>query len=340
MSDPLRFGILGTGNIAGQFARGVAGAKRSAVVAVASRAQDQADAFAKDHGITRAHGSYDALLNDDTVDAVYVSVPNSMHGEWTIRALQAGKHVLCEKPIAACAAEADRMFDAAAKADRLLVEAFMYRSHPLTKTVLDRVRGGDIGAVRLVRTSFCYRTRHIDGNIRFNRELAGGALMDIGCYCIDFARLMVGEEPSAVHAAGHLHNGGVDDLVAATMTFDRGAMASFTCGMRVQADNAAYICGSEGYIRIPVPWKPPVERAQYSLNRSTPPRMDNPKSGAPAAVPTESFHVDADRPLYALEADDFAAAVFDGVAAAIGRVDSLANMAILDAMRQQVGAII
>lgn len=337
MSDRLRFGILGTGNIAGQFARGVAGANRSTVAAVASRTRDKANTFAKDNRIARAHGSYDALLDDDAVDAVYVSVPNSMHGDWTIRALQAGKHVLCEKPIATCAAEAERMFDAAAKADRLLVEAFMYRSHPLTKTVLARVRGGDIGAVRLVRTSFCYRTRHIDGNIRFDRALAGGALMDIGCYCIDFARLMVGEEPSAVHAVGHLHDGGVDDLVAATMAFDGGAVASFTCGMRVQADNAAYICGSEGYIRIPVPWKPPVERAAYSLNRSTPPRMDNPKAASPLTPATESFHVDADRPLYALEADDFAAAVLDGVAAAISRVDSLANMRILDTMREQIG---
>src|SRR5690606_34004733 len=134
--------------------------------------------------IPRHHASYDALLADPEVDAVYVSLPNSLHHAWTIRALEAGKHVLCEKPFAATAAEAEAMFASADRAGRLVVEAFMYRSHPLTKAVVRRVREGAVGRLKLIRASFCFRVRQPGGNIRFSRSLAGGALMDIGCYCV------------------------------------------------------------------------------------------------------------------------------------------------------------
>lgn len=338
MSGALQFGILGTGNIAGQFAEGVAGAKRSAVAAVGSRSRKTADGFAAKYDIQNAHASYDALLEDDSVEAVYVSLPNSMHHEWTIKALEAGKHVLCEKPLACNADQAREMFDTAADCDRLLVEAFMYRSHPLTHAVLAKLREGAIGEVRLVRTSFCYFTSRVDGNIRFDASLAGGALMDIGCYCIDFARLMIGAEPTRVHALGHLHTTGVDDLAGATLQFENGALASMTCGMQVHADNAAYICGSAGYIIVPVPWKPPVEDATFTIACSTPPRMDQ-NAAAPPPGP-ETIAISADRPLYALEADDFAAAVRDGAAPAMSRDDSLSLMRVLDDMRRQVGAAV
>ena len=339
MSGPLRFGILGTGNIAGQFAAGVAGAQRSTVVAVGSRRQSTAAAFAAEHGLAAAHGSYEALLGNDEVEAVYVSLPNSLHHAWTLAALAAGKHVLCEKPFAASAAEAEAMFAAAAAAGRVLVEAFMYRSHPLTAAVLGQVRGGAIGELRLVRTSFCFRVRHAAGNVRFNAELAGGALMDIGCYCIDFSRLVAGAEPTQVHAVGRIHDTGVDDQTAALLRFPGGVVAEFVCGLLLQMDNAALISGDEGYIRVPIPWKPPVEQAAFTVCRAAPPRMDQgtPAPARPDQPTTQTFYVDADRPLYALEADEFAATVREGAAPAVSRQDTLANMRILDDMRRQVG---
>lgn len=336
MSQPLRLGILGTGNIARQFAAGLAGSTRTRIQAVGSRRADAADAFAATHGIPQAYGSYEQLLRDRQVDAVYVSLPNSLHHEWTLATLRMGKHVLCEKPIAATAPQAEEMFDVAERAGRVLVEAFMYRSHPLTHAVLDAIRAGEIGKVRLVRTSFCFRTSRIDGNIRFDASLAGGALMDVGCYCLDFARLMTGTEPVSAHAVGTLHPSGVDDSAAAVLAFPDGVTASFTCGMSVQADNTAYVCGTEGFIEIPVPWKPATENAQYSVVRATAPKMDGPvKPVVPSA--RETRHVTAGKGLYALEADDFAAAVLDGAPPRLGRRDSVGNMRLLDELRRQLG---
>jgi predicted dehydrogenase len=334
MADLLRFGILGTGNIARQFVEGMASSRRGVVAAVGSRQSAAADAFARERRLPRAHSSYEALLADPDVDVIYVSLPNSMHHEWTLRALAAGKHVLCEKPLAANARQAEEMFDAAGRAGRVLVEAFMYRSHPLTLAAHDAVRAGEIGTLKLIRTSFCYRTTRVRENIRFDPALAGGALMDVGCYCLNFARYFAGAEPVAAHAVGHLHDTGVDDQVAGVLRFPGGVLASFTCGMTVQADNTAYVCGSEGYIEVPVPWKP-LEKAAYSVVRGTPPKMDGPVK-TPVAVPRETRQVTAPASLYALEADDFAAAVLDGAPTRIDRADTVGNMRVLDEVRRQV----
>lgn len=328
---PLRFGILGTGNIAGQFARDLAGAMRCTVVvvvvvAVGSRKLDTAESFAADYSIATAHGSYAALLADDQVEAVYVSLPNSLHHPWSIAALAAGKHVLCEKPFATNLADAQAMFDAADAAERVIVEAIMYRSHPLTTAVLEQVKSGAIGNVRMLRATFCYRAKTTAGNVRFDRELAGGALMDIGLYCVDFCNLFAGSEPKQVHAVAHLHATGVDEQTAAVMHFANGIVAEFICGLGLHMDNTAFISGDEGYIHIPIPWKPPVKQATFTITRPGP---DQPQ--------TETFHIDADRPLYALEADDFAAAVHDAAPPAISRDETLANMRILDDLRRQVG---
>jgi predicted dehydrogenase len=335
--DRLRWGILGTGNIARQFADGVARtARRSHLVAVGSRTVESARKFAQPREITSVHESYESLLSDPTVDAIYNSLPNSLHHEWTLKALRAGKHVLCEKPFAMNRAQADEMFDVARKTGRVLVEAFMYRSHPLTHAAIDSVRGGEIGDVRLIRTSFCYRTTKFQENVRFKPDLGGGGLMDVGCYCINFSRLFAGEEPDEVHASAHFHpETGVDDVVVATLRFPSGVVASFTCGMSVQADNTAYICGTEGYIEIPVPWKPPPQQAAYTVARSTPPKMDL-AAGIPQRPPRETRLVDANMELYALEADDFAAAVLDGKPPAVSAVDTLGNMAVLDEIRRQI----
>jgi predicted dehydrogenase len=271
------------------------------------------------------------------VDAVYNSLPNSLHQEWTIKALRAGKHVLCEKPFALTRAQAQEMFDASRKAGKVLVEAFMYRSHPLTHAVIDAVRSGEIGELKLIRTSFCYKTSRIDGNVRFQRELGGGGLMDVGCYCINFSRLLAGEEPVQVSAAMHMHERGVDDLLVATMRFPSGVLASFTCGMTVHADNTAYVCGSEGFIEVPIPWKPPPRQASYTIARSAAPRQDLASGAATPRPPRQTRLVDASIELYALEADDFAASALDGKPPAVSEADTLGNMAVLDEMRRVIG---
>lgn len=341
-SDRLNWGILGTGNIARQFAAGLAGSKLGQLTAVASRTQNTADEFATRFKLPhdRAYPTYQQLMDDPSVQAIYISLPNALHHEWTIKALAAGKHVLCEKPLANDVAQAKEMFAAAKAADRLLVEAFMYRSHPLTHKVLREVRNGVVGQLRLIRSSFCYQTSNLE-NIRFSKPLAGGGLMDVGCYCIDFARLITGQEPVEVKATAVICETGVDDLLSGTLVFPKGIIASFTCGMRVQADNLASICGQDGYIEVPVPWKPPVKDAKYVVGYSTPPKMDDAQKAAgqtkPNKVtPRQTFTVDATGPLYGMEADAFAKAVA-GEPPAITETDSLANMAILDEMRSQIG---
>jgi D-xylose 1-dehydrogenase (NADP+, D-xylono-1,5-lactone-forming) len=345
MAQTLALGIMGTGNIAGQFAAGVATARRCRVVGAASRRMETAAAFARRHQISSAHGTYDDLLTDPAVQAVYISLPNSMHHEWTLRALAAGKHVLCEKPLSVTAAQAQEMFDAADRAKRVLMEAFMYVSHPQTNALLTAVRTGIVGTLQIIRTSFCYRTTRIDGNIRFSHELAGGALMDVGCYCTSFSRLFAGAEPNFIAATGRIGTGNVDDLTAGTLGFPNGVVATFSCGMGVQADNTAYLCGSEGYLQIPWPWKP-QQQADWTLCRSIRPRQDAAPSTTPAQAPPqkadaapapEHFSVQAPAPLYALEADDFAAAVLDGKAPSVTRQQTIGNMTVLDEIRRQIG---
>jgi predicted dehydrogenase len=330
---------MGTGNIARQFADGVRkSAKRSELAAVGSRSLDAATQFATERAIPVSHESYDKLIADSSVQAVYISLPNSLHHEWTIKSLKAGKHVLCEKPFALTRSQSAEMFDVAKKAKLVLVEAFMYRSHPLTHAVIDAVRAGEIGDLRLIRSSFCYKTGRVNGNVRFDRPLGGGGLMDVGCYCINFTRMLAREEPDQIFASAHMHERGVDDIVSATMHFPSGLIAGFTCGMSVHADNTAHLCGSEGYIEIPVPWKPPVQQAAFTIARSTPPKMDL-AAGAKPSSGKETRHVDANMELYALEADDFATAVLDGKPPALSEADTLGNMAVLDEIRRQIGLV-
>jgi len=333
MSTKLRWGILGTGNIATQFTAGLKSSRRGLAAAVGSRSPQTAQAFAKTNDVGRALGNYDALIADPEIDVVYNSLPNSLHADWTIRALEAGKHVLCEKPLAMNAAEAERMFDAAQKSCRVLAEAFMYRSHPQTLAVMESVQSGAIGQLRLIRSSFCFRTRKTEGNVRFVRDLGGGSLMDIGCYCINFARLFARAEPAAVHAVARFHPTGVDELAAGTLLFPNGIVSSFACGMCAHADNAAYLCGTEGFIEIPVPWKP-MPGSSFIVTRGNEPKMDKPESTSPP--PRQVRTIDALGDMYGIEADDFAAAVLDGQPPRISREDSIGNMRVLDEMRRQI----
>ncbi len=333
MTPPLRFGILGTGNIAHQFAQGVSASSRCLIQAVGSRSHQSARVFAQQHDVPGPHGSYDALLNDPEVDAVYISLPNSMHHEWTIKALQGGKHVLCEKPIACSEAQACEMFQAAEQAGLVLVEAFMYRSHPLTQAVLAEIRNGVVGRVKLIRASFCYHTNKVEGNVRFSPELAGGALMDVGCYCLDLARLVTAAEPVTIQCTGKRHSTGVDEYACGTLGYDNGLMATFCCGVSVQTDNTAMICGDKGFISVPVPWKPPQTGARYQIETMTPPKQDASRAKQPEK---RVFELDAGGTLYGMEADDFAATVWNEKPPVVPGVDSLANMRVLEELRRRM----
>lgn len=337
MTDRLRFGILATGNIANQFARDIPGSERCIVTAIGSRTLDNARAFAEKHRIANAHASYEDVIDDPDVDAIYNNLPNAMHHEWTIKALAAGKHVLCEKPIATNAMQAEEMFAAAGRYGRVLVEAFMYRSHPMIKEIVRKVREGVIGEVGLIRASFSFKVWNTDANTRFSTQLAGGAFMDIGCYCIDFASMIAGGHPQSVEGFAHLHPSGIDDFGGAVMQFENGVVATFTSGMTIQADNTTSICGTDGYIEIPIPWKPPVTGAQYTIGHSTPPKMDGGKPTSEDGEPRQTFTVDAGKPLYALEADDFASTVLDGAAPVITAEQTIATMRVLDELRQECG---
>jgi predicted dehydrogenase len=224
------------------------------------------------------------------------------------------------------------MFAAAARRGLVLVEAFMYLSHPLTRAVLDEVRAGAVGNVRLVRTSLCYRARTVEGNARFAPQLAGGALLDVGCYCVSYSRLVAAEEPSRVEVLGHLGSSGVEDHAAGLLEFPGGVHAVFSCGISVQADNTASICGDEAHLEVPVPWKPPPRGAAFVVRSQTPPRMDG---GGRAPEPVVRT-IDAGGHLYGIEADAFAASVLDGAPAPVTRDHTLGNLRVLDALRARV----
>ena len=228
---PLRIGVLGAARIAPMaLVRPARSVPAVHIDAVAARDPARARAFAQKHGIPRVHESYDALLSDPELDAVYNPLPNSLHAAWTIRALEAGKHVLCEKPIAATAAEAETMAAAAGRAGRVLMEAFHYRYHPLFARLLAIVDAGEIGELRHVESHFCIPMLS-PRDIRYRRDLAGGALMDVGCYTISMLRHLVRREPEVIRARARWTRGGVDRFMEAHLRFPGGPTARFTCAL-------------------------------------------------------------------------------------------------------------
>lgn len=254
MSDSkIRWGILSTAKIGTErVIPAMQQSRNGAVVAIASRDRERAQRAADALGIPRAHGSYEALLADPEIDAIYNPLPNSMHAEWSIRCAEAGLPVLCEKPLAVDAAEAEAMVVAFAKRDLLLAEGFMYRFHPRTLKALELVRGGAIGDLVLVTASFNVPLDLTDlGNIRLSRELAGGALMDIGCYCISVARLMTGEEPAQAHGVGRSGAASqVNELLGGVLDFPSGAVAIIDCSLRNQRVQSYDLRGTLGRIRV------------------------------------------------------------------------------------------
>jgi predicted dehydrogenase len=246
-STPLRLGVLGAANIARHFAAGLQGSSKVTIVAVASRDPARAQAFAARNAIPRALASYEALIADPDIEAIYNPLPNSLHAEWSIRALEAGKHVLCEKPIAVTAAEAEAMFAAAARAGRLLFEAFPYRSQPQTHELARIIASGEIGRPRLIQAAFGFPIG-APANIRLDPALGGGALLDAGSYAVSLIRLLAGEPPTRVSAFARWTERGVDSSLVANLDFPSGLIAQAACSFGTGIYRRALIACEEGAV--------------------------------------------------------------------------------------------
>jgi D-xylose 1-dehydrogenase (NADP+, D-xylono-1,5-lactone-forming) len=246
------WGLLSTARINDAVLAGAALSERVHVAAVASRDEGRATDYARERGIERAYGSYEALLADPEIEAVYIPLPNSLHVEWSIRALEAGKHVLCEKAFDRRAERVEAAFDAAERADRFLMEGFMYRHHPQTKRLAELVADGAIGELRLVRAAFSFSLTEL-GDVRMRPELDGGSITDVGCYCLSAIRLLAGE-PESVTATQVLGSTGVDVRFAGTLAFPGEVVAHFDCAFDLPYRSELEVVGSEGVLRVVDPF--------------------------------------------------------------------------------------
>src|ERR1700682_3092993 len=252
MAHAVKWGIMSTANINRKVIPGAHASPKVELVAVASRDRARADEYAKTWEIPRAYGSYDALLADPAVEAVYISLPNSMHCEWAIKALEAGKHVLCEKPLSRHPNEVEAAFDAADRAGRLLSEAFMYRHNPQTKRAKQLVDEGAIGELRLIRSAFSY-SLYDENNIRLHAGLEGGALMDVGCYCVSASRLF-GGDPEKVYGEAWFGPSGTDWVFGGVLRFPGNVIALLDSGTAMPERDELEVIGSEGSLFLDDPW--------------------------------------------------------------------------------------
>lgn len=324
MKKRLQWGIIGTGGIARKFARGLKESLTGELAAVGSRAEETLRDFLKEFP-ARGHASYEALLADPGVEAVYISTPHPLHAEWAIRAARAGKHILCEKPLAMNAAEAGAMIQAAREAGVFLMEAFMYRCHPQTALLLDLIRSGRIGAVRLVQAEFSFRAPWNPAGRLLNRETGGGGILDVGCYCVSMARLIAGEEPITLNALGRIGETGVDEFAIAQLGFPGGIMAQLSAGIRVALDNRVRVWGEEGMIEVPSPWGGSRVAGESALLLR--------RTGEPEG----KLVVRIERGIFAMEADAVAESLAAGQSPAMTWADSLGNMRTLDWWRREIG---
>lgn len=336
MAGKLNWGILATGGIARKFAEALPASRTGRLVAVGSRTPEAAGKFAADFPGIRAHGSYAALLADPGVTAVYIATPHPSHLEWTLRAAAAGKHILCEKPLALNRADAERMVAAARTHGVFLMEAFMYRCHPQTARLAELVRDGAIGELRAIHAHFTVPFKFDPAHRIFAKELGGGAILDLGCYPVSFSRRMAGAavgqpwaEPLGFQGSGRLNAvTGADEYAAATVAYPGGITAQLTCSSCVPREIRARLIGTAGWIEVPAPYHPghPDMPRGFTLHRTG------------MAAP-ETMFAEVPQPLYAVEADTVGEAIARGEreAPAMSHADTLGNMAALDAWRAAVG---
>jgi predicted dehydrogenase len=294
MANPvLRWGLLSTARINRSLIPPLRASPRNRLIAVSSRDQATADAYAREWGIERAYGSYDAMLASQDIDVVYISLPNRLHAEWTIRALRAGKHVLCEKPLTTAVADVDAIAEAASRNGKVVAEAFMYRHHPQTLKVKELVASGAIGDVRLVRGYFTF-TLTDRSNVRVNAELHGGSVWDVGCYPVSYARMIFGAEPIEAQGMQSVGPSGVDETFVGALRFDSDAYAQFDCGFHAPFRTHIEIVGTTGVIVVPRPFKP-TEHESFLVG--------------PASDMLEPATVDGPAHLYLGEVEDMADAI-------------------------------
>jgi D-xylose 1-dehydrogenase (NADP+, D-xylono-1,5-lactone-forming) len=249
----MKLGIISTADINRKVIPGAHASKTVELIAVASRDERRAEDYAREWNIARAYGSYEALLEDPDVDAVYISLPNTMHVAWSIRSLEAGKHVLCEKPLTRSPADAEAAFDAADRTERILMEAFMYRHNPQTKRLQELIDEGAVGEVRLIRAVFSY-SLYDEQNIRLRTDVEGGALMDVGCYCVSGSRLAAGAEPESVFGSAWYGPTGTDWVFTGLMRFPDDVLATFDCGTALPDRDELEVIGSDGSLFLDDPW--------------------------------------------------------------------------------------
>jgi xylose dehydrogenase (NAD/NADP) len=260
VAGAVKWGILSTAHINHKLIPGAHASPKIDLLAIASRDKARAGSFAREWSIERAYGSYEELLADPDVEAVYIPLPNTLHREWTIRAVDAGKHVLCEKPFSRHPTDVEAAFDAAERNDMLLMEAFMYRHNPQTRRLQELVDGGAIGELRFIRTAFSY-SLYDETNIRLRADVEGGALMDVGCYCVSGSRLLAGE-PEYVYGDAWYGSSGTDWVFAATMRFPGNVVTTFDCGTALPERDELEAIGSEGSLFLDDPWhcnRPAIE---------------------------------------------------------------------------------
>jgi D-xylose 1-dehydrogenase (NADP+, D-xylono-1,5-lactone-forming) len=312
MSEAVRWGILSTADINEKVLAGVQGSPAVDVVAVGSRSAERAQEFASAHGIPRAHGSYQELLANPDVEVIYIPLPNGLHVEWTLAALAAGKHVLCEKPLSPRAEEVERCFDAAERAGLVLSEGFMWRHHPQAERLESLVRGGAIGELRLVRAAFSFPLDRFP-DVRWDAELDGGALLDVGCYCVSGARLLAGAEPERVTGESVLADSGVDSRFAGTLRFPGDVLAVFDCGFDIAPRDELEAIGSSGSLFLDDPW------------HSAEPRIEL-RAGSVELVEVERANP------YRLELEDVSAAIREEREPRLGRADAVGQARALEAL--------
>ncbi len=321
MSDKIRWGILSTANIGRRVIPAIQASRNGEVTAVGSRTLERAQIFAAEQNIPTAYGSYEELIADDHIDAIYIPLPNRLHAEWSIKCAQAGKPVLCEKPFASDAREAQTIVDAFRNEDLLLAEAFMYRFHPQHAKVKEIIATGGIGRLHIINSSFTFPISD-EGNIRLSKELAGGGLMDVGCYCVNLMRFMTGEEPEAVTAAAIIGaTTGVDEVLAATLQFPSGVIGHFDCGLRSHRQHAYTLKGAEGMIVVPtsfVPDKAADTRVQHWQGD------------------TYTEHIISAADHYQLMVEDFADALLNQREPRFAPLDAVRNMEVTDRILAQV----
>jgi len=309
----LRWGVLSTARINRAIVPALRASERHALVAVASRDRARAEAYASEWDIPRTYGSYTELLADPDIDAVYIPLPNALHAEWTVRAAEAGKHVLCEKPLALTTSEVDGIADAAGRAGVVVAEAFMYRHHPQTLRVKALLDEGAIGELQLIRSAFTF-TLTRPGDVRLDPSLGGGSLWDVGCYPVSMSRYLTGREPRRVSGCQRLGPTGIDLSFYGELDFGD-MQAQFDCGFTSPLRTRLEVVGSAGAITVTAPFKPGLEE-ELTIARD---------GGV------ETMRVQG-QPLYSGQVNDFAEAVALGRAPRIPLADSRATVATIEAL--------